>query len=267
MIFYSTGPRPGLGKGSGPANQDSPFEFKPIGHVQSCFKEKFGIPRQPGLVPEAKGIIQLRNDPDLTTAIRLLDGFSHLWLVFVFHQHGSRNWKPSIRPPRLGGSKKVGVLASRSPHRPNPIGISAVTLEKIVLGRAEGTQIHVGGIDLLDGTPILDIKPYIPYADSFPEASTGWVLEPIERVPVDFTPEAMAAILTQESLRGYENLKTLITEMLGLDPRPASQKKHSPRHSPQAQNTRHGFRLFEFDVRWMIQDEKFTVFEFVVIEP
>jgi tRNA-Thr(GGU) m(6)t(6)A37 methyltransferase TsaA len=241
------------------------FCFRPIGFVESCFKEKFGIPRQPGLVPEAKGIIQLGKDPDLLTALKLLEGFSHLWLVFVFHRHGSRNWKPSIRPPRLGGARKVGVLASRSPHRPNPIGISAVILEKIVLDAPQGPQLHVGGIDLLDGTPILDIKPYIPYADCFPDAKTGWVLEPIERVPVDFTDESLQAIAEIDSRKGYPNLKNLITEMLGLDPRPAAQKRRLPPSAPEAQNTRHGFLLFEFDVRWMIENERFKVIEIVAI--
>lgn len=206
----------------------SRYEFKPIGFVESCFKEKFGIPRQPGLVPEAKAVIQLNRDPDLVTALKALGGFTHLWLVFVFHKHGSRNWKPSIRPPRLGGAKKVGVLASRSPHRPNPIGISAVILEKIDLENPKGPALHVGGVDLLDGTPILDIKPYIPYADSFPEAKTGWVVEPIERVPVEFTSESLAAISMIEARKGYPNLKSLITEMLGLDPRPASKKGACP---------------------------------------
>ena len=146
------------------------IEFEIIGFVETCFKEKFGIPRQPGLVNEARGIIRLRNEDDYRTAIRTLEGFSHVWVVFVFHEHGSKNWKPSIRPPRLGGAKKVGVLASRSPHRPNPIGLSALEIEKIVIDAPQGPEIHVRGVDLLDGTPVLDIKPYLPYADSIPKA-------------------------------------------------------------------------------------------------
>ncbi|MDR3607016.1 MAG: tRNA (N6-threonylcarbamoyladenosine(37)-N6)-methyltransferase TrmO [Oligoflexia bacterium] len=239
------------------------FQFEAIGHVESCFKEKFGIPRQPGLVPEAKGIIQLKNDPNLRTAIRDLEGFSHLWLIFVFHKHGSRNWKPSIRPPRLGGARKVGVLSSRSPHRPNPIGLSAVGLEKIVLDAPQGPQLHVSGIDLLDGTPILDIKPYLPFADSLPQATAGWAHEEIRRVPVEFTPEALALVSEIESRGGYPNLRQLITEMLSLDPRPAFQQRQLPHNSPLAQNTEHGFRLFEYDVHWKIHDEKFLVLRVV----
>ncbi len=238
------------------------YEFEPIGFVSSCFKEKFGIPRQPGLTSHAQGIVKLKGDPELKTAIRGLETFSHLWLVFVFHEHGSRNWKPSIRPPRLGGSRKVGVLASRSPHRPNPIGLSVVALEKIDFDAEGGAEIHVRGVDLLDGTPILDLKPYIPYADSIPDANAGWAGEPILRVPVDFSPQAESAVSTR-SCGGYTNLRALIVEMLELDPRPAFQKKRLPPESANAQGTQYGFKLFDFDVKWEIRKGKFLVLELV----
>lgn len=240
------------------------FRFEPIGILNTCFKEKFGIPRQARLVPGAFGVIQLRNDPLLRNAVRELERFSHLWVIFVFHQHDAKNWKPSIRPPRLGGAKKVGVLASRSPHRPNPIGISAVKLEKIDFEAQEGIEIHVSGIDCLDGTPVLDIKPYIPYADAIPEASAGWAEEPIERVPVVFSDQAMHSIRSLVAVGKYpQNIQDLIQGMLELDPRPAFQKRQMPRQSAQAEGASYGFRLFDFDVKWRIEGQQFCVVDVV----
>src|SRR5262249_50831961 len=158
----------------------------------------------------------LGKNPDLKTAIRALDQFSHLWIIFVFHEHGSKNWKPSIRPPRLGGAKKVGVLASRSPHRPNPIGLSVVEIASLDADAEGGPEIHVRGVDLLDGTPVLDIKPYVPYADSYPAASAGWAEEAIVRTPVEFSERAE---LRLKDLKHLPDLRSLIIEMLGLDPR------------------------------------------------
>lgn len=239
--------------------KDGSFEFQPIGFLETCFKEKFGIPRQPGLVNEAKGILQLGKNPDIKTALRSLEGFSHLWLIFVFHQNESKNWKPSIRPPRLGGARKVGVLASRSPHRPNPIGISVVKLNEIDLDFEKGPRIHIQGMDLLDGTPILDIKPYLPYADSVPTANSGWADEEILRVPVEFTAQAEATIDHYENNVLCSNLRLLIRELLSLDPRPAFQKRQLPIDESHTQGTQYGFKLFNFDVKWEIRDKKFVV--------
>ncbi len=241
------------------------YEFAAIGRIRSCFKEKFGIPRQPGLVRDARGIIELNDDPDLRTALRTLETFSHLWIVFVFHEHGSQGWKPSIRPPRLGGARKVGVLASRSPHRPNPIGLSAVEIERVEIDAAGGPRIHVKGVDLLDGTPVLDVKPYIPYADSIPNARAGWAEEPIQRTPVEFSTAADRAVAARENTPGFQNLRELIVQLLELDPRPAFQKRRMPPESPEAQGARFGFNLLEFDVRWEIRDGKFIVLELAPI--
>jgi tRNA-Thr(GGU) m(6)t(6)A37 methyltransferase TsaA len=191
------------------------FHFRAIGVVRSPFKDKFGVPRQPGLAAAARGVVALNDDPDLRTALRSLDQFTHLWIVFVFHEHGGRNWKPSIRPPRLGGSEKVGVLASRSPHRPNPIGLSAVAIERIDFERGE---IHVSGVDLIDGTPVLDIKPYIPYADSITDAGSGWASAPIARWPVTFASDVVV----------NDELRAMIVDVLELDPRPAFQQTQLP---------------------------------------
>ncbi|MEO5970814.1 MAG: tRNA (N6-threonylcarbamoyladenosine(37)-N6)-methyltransferase TrmO, partial [Bdellovibrionia bacterium] len=237
-----------------------PYQFEAIGFLTTCFKEKFGIPRQPRLVTGADGILKLKNNPFLKTAVRELDKFSHIWIVFLFHQHDAKNWKPSIRPPRLRGAKKVGVLASRSPHRPNPIGLSAVKLERIDFDSPGGVELHLSGVDFLDGTPVLDIKPYIPYADSIPEASAGWADEVIKRTPVEFTDVAEASI-ARLSGEKYPRLRELIVGMLELDPRPASQQRKLPSDGLGSQGTRHGFRLFEFDVKWMIRDGSFLVFD------
>lgn len=234
------------------------FTFSAIGVVRTPFKDKFGVPRQPGLATQAKGVIKLNADPDLQTALKSLEEFSHLWIVFVFHEHGGKNWKPSIRPPRLGGNRKVGVLASRAPHRPNPIGISAVSIERIDLTTKDGPEIHVGGVDLIDGTPVLDIKPYIPYADSLPDANAGWAAEPIPRYPVLFSDKAEVEIAKIDP-SGDKNLRALILDILELDPRPAFQKRQLPVTDPSVWGTKYGFDVLDFDVKYEIQNSGFIV--------
>ncbi len=241
------------------------FEFEPIGVVNSCFKEKFGIPRQPGLATQALGVIKLRDDPFLKQALKGLEGFSHLWIIFVFHRHDSKNWKPSIRPPRLGGAKKVGVLASRSPHRPNPIGLSAVKLLNVNLDAPGGAEITVEGVDILDGTPVLDIKPYLPYADGVADATSGWAEEPIVRQEVVFSSRALTQVEEKSADSRYPRLKQLIEEMLALDPRPAFQSRRMPASSREAQGSRYGFALYDFDVKWEIRDGKFVVLEILSV--
>lgn len=255
---------PPVKKGAPPS-----YEFEPIGVVRTAFAEKFGIPRQPGMVSEAKGVIELNKHPFFAIACQKLETFSHLWIVFVFHEHGARDWKPSIRPPRLGGRKKVGVLASRSPHRPNPIGLSAVKLDRIDFDGPQGVRIHVSGVDLLDGTPVLDIKPYIPFADSIPDAHAGWAAEPIEKFPVVFTEPALEAIEKHQSrLRAEKNdpsidLKRMVVEMLELDPRPASQKRKMPPENEDSKGLKFAFTIFDVDVKWMIREDGFSVLDLV----
>ena len=238
------------------------FEFSAIGVVKTPFHDKFGIPRQSGLVSQAKGVIKMHPDPDLKTALRSLQEFSHLWILFVFHEHGGKNWKPTIRPPRLGGNRKVGVLASRSPHRPNPIGLSAVSLEEIDLEAPGGPEIHVGGVDLLDGTPVLDIKPYIPYADAIQEANPGWASEPIERIPVKFSVEAEAEIQKRDPTVD-KNLRALIIEVLELDPRPAFKKRQNPITDPANWGSRYGFDLLGSDVKYELREGHFFVYALI----
>jgi len=211
------------------------FTFSPIGTIHSCYGEKFGIPRQPGLVKSATATLELPRN--MLDAVRGLEEFSHLWIVFVFHQSVRDEWKATVRPPRLGGNQRVGVFASRSNFRPNPIGLSVVELLKV-----EGAVLTLGGGDFLDGTPVLDIKPYIPYADRIPGATGAFAStapEPVNHV--EFVPEAERAV---QALENPERpaLRQLVCDMLAFNPRPAYQADDPERV--------YGTRLFDLDVRW-----------------
>ena len=193
------------------------FEMRPIARIRSDFGSKFGVPRQSGLVDalEAAEVFEepYRN-PD---ALRGLEGFSHIWLIWAFHQSQRPEWSPTVRPPRLGGNQRVGVFASRSPFRPNPIGLSSVRLDHIAYTDALGPVLHVRGADLVDGTPILDIKPYLPYGDCHPEATGGFASEPARpTLEVEIPP----ALLDQLPPDRREALR----DVLALDPRPRYQQ-------------------------------------------
>lgn len=240
------------------------WSFRSIGTVESCFKEKFGIPRQAGLVKSAQAVLRLDSqDPFLKQAVRRLEEFSHLWVIYVFHEHGSRSWKPSIRPPRLGGSEKVGVLASRSPHRPNPIGLSVVELVKLDCDDPRGVAVYVKGGDFLDGSPILDIKPYLSYADSIAHARSGWAQDPIVKTPVIFSDEAETKLLAIPDEEQQKELRAMIVEVLELDPRPAFQKRKWPPEAAESQGLDFGFFLLTYDVKWRIQEGCFWVTDLV----
>ncbi|HRY15220.1 MAG: tRNA (N6-threonylcarbamoyladenosine(37)-N6)-methyltransferase TrmO [Candidatus Competibacteraceae bacterium] len=221
------------------------FTFEPIGIVRSCFREKFGIPRQPGLVPAAQATLELLPPYAQPAAVRGLQDFSHLWLLFVFHGLPKGRWQPTVRPPRLGGNRRLGVFATRSPFRPNPLGLSAVRLERIVVGSSHIT-LHLAGVDLLDGTPVLDIKPYVPYADYLPAATGGFAPEApkAERV-VEFSPQATAFCANWPE----DDLRELITQILRQDPRPAY-----ARGSGDAAPQLYGMKLYDLDVRWEVLD-------------
>src|SRR6478736_5715820 len=165
----------------------SPIPMSPVAVIRTSFGEKFGVPRQPGLAPSAKGRIVFENTYRNPDTLRGIEGFSHLWVIFQFHL--AEGWSPTVRPPRLGGNERVGVFASRSPFRPNPIGLSVVKLERVELDSPEGPVIHVSGVDLVDGTPVLDIKPYVAYSDALPEARSGFAGAPPEAsLSVEFAP-------------------------------------------------------------------------------
>ena len=190
--------------------------MKIIARIHSDFPEKFGIPRQSGLVPDTRARIVFEPEYRNPDALRGIEGYSHLWLIWSFSRAERDTWSPTVRPPRLGGNTRVGVFATRSPFRPNAIGLSSVTLEKIELSTPEGPVLTVGGADLMDGTPIFDIKPYLPHVDSHPDARGGFAAEKAGyRLSVVFPPALLQQIEEEkrEALRG----------VLENDPRPSYQ--------------------------------------------
>lgn len=236
------------------------FSFTAIARVESPFKGKFGVPRQPALASRARARIVFRDDPDLRAALRGLEGFSHAWVIFVFHLHGAKKWKPSVRPPRLGGDVKMGVLASRSMHRPNPIGLSCVRIESVDVDAAGGPVVAISGHDLLDGTPVLDLKPYLPYADAVADASSAWAAAEVPRRPVLFSAEALRAI---ESMDDAVDFEALLHEVLGIDPRPAYQQRKLPADDPRFFGRRFGFEFMGREVKYELRAEGFYVLEIV----
>ncbi len=187
-----------------------------IAHIRTDLTDKFGVPRQSGLVPELGGTIVLEPPYRNPDALRGLEGFSHLWLIFQFHRAVRAEWSPTVRPPRLGGNRRMGVFATRSPFRPNAIGLSCVKLEEVRLDEKLGPVLYVSGADLVDGTPILDIKPYLPYADCHPEA-TGGFTDPLSAQKLEVSCDP--ALLTGLAPRQREAL----LGVLACDPRPRYQ--------------------------------------------
>lgn len=191
----------------------------PVAHIRTDFPTKFGVPRQAGLVEGLTAAVVFEPEYRVPDALRGLDGFSHLWLIWEFSEHRGAGWSPTVRPPRLGGNARLGVFATRSPFRPNPIGLSCVRLERVELSTPEGPVLFVSGADLVDGTPILDIKPYVPYADCHPEASGGFAGEaPEPRLAVEF-PRSLLALVP-------EDRRAALIGVLAQDPRPPYQ--HDP---------------------------------------
>jgi len=215
--------------------------IRPIARIHTDFNQKFGIPRQAGRVPELYGRIVFEPEFRNPDALRGITEFSHLWLIFDFSASHRENWSPTIRPPRLGGNKRIGIFASRSPFRPNPIGLSCVRLEKI----ENQTELLVSGVDLLDDTPILDIKPYLPYTDSHPEAlgSYGEALKDYH-LDVDF-PEHLLAMLPEEKRKAA-------IACLADDPRPSYQDDPERIYSMQ---------FSEFDIHFRVHENRLEVID------
>ena len=224
------------------------YTIEAIGIIHSCYSEKFGIPRQPGLVKSARGSIELLPPCDREEMFHELEQFSHIWLQFQFHEAVTDGWRPTVRPPWLGGQKRVGVFASRSPHRPNFLGMSVLRYHGL---RREKKKLFldISGMDLLQGTPVFDIKPYVPYSDMQTDASSGFVSFTKKPVNISFSSEV------EEECRQYEektgrSLRTLIEEILSQDPRPASQR---------SKTREYGMLLWEMNVRWLADGQNFTV--------
>ena len=219
------------------------FTFPAIGIVHSCFKEKFGIPRQPGLAPLSTARIELFPPYDDPQAFEGIETTSHVWVQWVFHANKRTEWKPRVKPPRLGGNKTLGVFATRSPTRPAPIGLSVVKFER--LEQADGKLwLHISGVDMLDQTPVLDIKPYVPYSDSLPLATNDFADAAPTLLPVGFTNTAMA-VCDNYLHRQQTDLKNLIIQVLQQDPRPSYQSAESDKV--------YAMQLLDMDIHWVYQ--------------
>lgn len=215
----------------------------PIAYVRTDFKDKFGIPRQSGRVPSLSGTVVFEPEYRVAEALREIESFSHLWLIFDFSQSHRERWSPTVRPPRLGGNKRIGVFASRSPFRPNPLGLSCVRLIGTEKTEHDGVVLRVSGLDLLDGTPIYDIKPYLPFADSHPEAVGGYADECREyRLSVEF-PQSLL-------LRLPENKRETVLDCLSEDPRPSYQ---------QDEHRVYSMRFMDFDIRFRVSQNTLYV--------
>lgn len=220
-------------------------EMKVIARIRSPFPEKFGVPRQSGLVDSLQAQIVFEEEYRNADAVRGLDGFSHIWLIWQFSRAVRNGWSPTVRPPRLGGNERMGVFATRSPFRPNEIGLSSVKLEKIEIDSKLGPVLHVSGADLMDGTPIFDIKPYLPYCDSHPDAIGGWTTEADNRLlQVDFPAELLekVPVAQRDGLIG----------VLASDPRPRYQ------NDPQRV---YGMGFGGVNVKFTVDGEQLTVRE------
>lgn len=221
--------------------------MKVIAKIHTDFSEKFGIPRQSGIVPQLKGTIVFEPEYRNPHAVMGLEGYSHIWLIWQFSKAVREEWSPTVLPPRLGGKTRMGVFATRSPFRPNPIGLSSVRLERVEIDPQLGPVLHVAGADLLDQTPIYDIKPYIAYADSHPDAVSGFADQVKDyALKVEF-PKNLLALLPQEK-------REAALGILAQDPRPSYQ------HDPER---RYGVAFAGFDIRFHVADGVLTVCEVV----
>lgn len=221
--------------------------LQPIGKVHTPYGEKFSVPRQPNLVKQGKGRLELFPPYNTADAVRGLAEFSHLWLIFQFHQIPDRPWHATVRPPRLGGNQRIGVFASRATHRPNLLGLSKVVLEAVEVTE-RGVILQLGSVDLVDRTPILDIKPYLAYADSEPMAHSSFAQEmPLALLTVEFTQQALQAInISQDFAQwGITDPIEFIREVIAQDPRPAY-------HQGKQTSRVYGITLAGYNITWYI---------------
>lgn len=226
------------------------LKLEPIGILHSPFKEKFGIPRQAGLIQSCSAEIEFYKPYNDINAVKGLEDFTDIWLIFGFHHNPSYTWRPLVRPPRLGGNKKVGVFASRAPYRPNNLGLSRVELRAIHQKNGK-LSLRIACPDIVDGTPIYDIKPYIHYADSNPHAKCGFApCAPEKKLSVSFTQTALHD-LNKLDPRQYPKLKETIIEVLQYDPRPA--------YKTDSQTTRYAFSLYNLNIVWALDSDQVSV--------
>ncbi len=216
----------------------------PIAHIETCFPTKFGIPRQAGIV-DTPGRIVFEPEYRVAEAVRGLDGFDYIWLIWQFSEAVRNDWSPTVRPPRLGGNERMGVFATRSPFRPNPIGLSSVRLLRVEQDTQIGPVLYVRGADLMDGTPIYDIKPYLPYADSHPDARSGFATQPAERLMEVMCPPELLHQLPAE-------VQQPLLDVLAHDPRP--QYQHDP-------DRIYGMAFNKYEVRFRGNDTQIIVVE------
>lgn len=217
------------------------YTIQPIAMIESPYREKFAVPRQPRLVPAAKSRLKLLGEANCAESIRGIEQFSHLWLLFLFDQNLSAGWKPTVRPPRLGGNERIGVFASRSTFRPNGIGMSAVEFHGISKEKDQ-FYLELGGVDLVNDTPVIDIKPYIPYSDGITDAQGGFADEEPSLSTVKFSQTALT-FLYQHS--NHQHIQLVIEQVLAQDPRPAYKKR-------QADDKEFAVHLFDFNVRFKV---------------
>lgn len=221
--------------------------LKPIAYIDSCFKEKFGIPRQPGLVTEARAQIIMHPPYSQPEAFKGIEKYSHIWIQFVFHQSIQRNWKATVRPPKMGGNTRIGVFASRSNFRPNPIGLSVVKLEEVKIEDGKVVLVVKGG-DFLDQTPVIDIKPYIPYSDAVPNASSGLSCPHITFKEVTFTTEALTQLQVIE--KEIPSFTKFVEELLQNDPRPGYQADP---------DRIYGCHVYDYNLKWQCSEHEIKV--------
>lgn len=227
----------------------------PIGVVKSCYPDKFGVPRQSGLVKKAYSELLIKPEFQPEISLKGLEGYSHLWIQFVFHLNSSARFHAKVHPPRLEG-ESIGVFATRSPHRPNPIGLSLVEIVEIKTDR-----LVLAGADLVDGTPVLDIKPYLPHVESVPLARGGWAQEVSPGIiSVEFSPQSMEILQKWSEKCGRPELKEVIEEVLKQDPRPVLYKGFESKESPY--RNKHAFRLYDGDIHFeFISKDQVIVFD------
>jgi tRNA-Thr(GGU) m(6)t(6)A37 methyltransferase TsaA len=233
------------------------ISMSPIGHIQSCFPEKFGVPKQGRISPHSHGAIHFSEHIDGPAMTAGLESFSHLWVLWLFHQNKNKTLLKKVHPPRLGG-KKSGVFASRSPHRPNAIGMTVVQILSIEVNR-----ILISGLDMVEGTPVLDIKPYIPQWDSYPEASSGWLShQPDSFCPTEFLSSAMEELFAYEKSDSLEmpasEVLHAIRECLSTDPRPPAYKKMD-QTKQMSEKPIYAFQIYGLDVKFRKWDNGFLV--------